>query len=346
MESLAVKYRPQTFEEIIGQQAIVKNLLRQLETGTFKNTYLFCGPSGDGKTTIARVFAKKLNGGVGSPIEIDGASNNGVDNVRAIIEESRIRAIDSEYKVIIVDECHAITSQGWQAFLKCIEEPSPYTVFIFCTTDPQKIPATILNRVMRFNLTRISTEDIKNRLMYICSCEGFTNYVESCDFIARLACGGMRDAIAMLEKCAGYSNDLCLDNVMYSLGNFSFETFLDLTNNLYDGNEQRVIEIIDNCYNSGGDIKLFIEQYLDFVLDLNKYCLFGDINLTKIPASLEKGKSKDDYLCVAYATGFDNNTKFFNKLADKILELKLLLKNDTMPRTTATILLLSICRGM
>ena len=205
MESLASKYRPKTFEEIVGQTAVVKNLLRQLETNTFKNTYLFCGPSGDGKTTIARVFAKKLNGGLGTPIEIDGASNNGVDNVRAIIEESKTRAIDSEYKVIIIDECHAITTQGWQAFLKCIEEPSPYTIFIFCTTDPQKIPVTILNRVMRFNLTRISTEEIKNRLLYISSVEGYTNYQDSCDYIARLSCGGMRDAIAMLEKCAGYS---------------------------------------------------------------------------------------------------------------------------------------------
>ena len=156
-DSLAVKYRPQTFDEVIGQDIIVKILKRQLEINDFSHAYLFCGPSGDGKTTLARIFAKELNHGYGSPIEMDAASNNGVDNVRAIIEDSRQRAIDAEYKVIIIDECHAITNQGWQAFLKCIEEPSMYTVFIFCTTDPQKIPATIQNRVMRFNLSRIAS---------------------------------------------------------------------------------------------------------------------------------------------------------------------------------------------
>ena len=346
MESLASKYRPKTFDEIVGQTAVVKNLLRQLETNTFKNTYLFCGPSGDGKTTIARVFAKTLNGGLGTPIEIDGASNNGVDNVRAIIDESKTRALDSEYKVIIIDECHAITTQGWQAFLKCIEEPSPYTIFIFCTTDPQKIPATILNRVMRFNLTRISTEEIRNRLMYISSVEGFSNYAESCDYIARLSCGGMRDAIAMLEKCAGYSNNLDLNNVIYSLGNFSYETFLDLTNYLVDGNEAEVIRIIDSCYDAGGDIKLFIEQYLDFVLDLNKYCLFQNIDITKIPTTLENPKYENDTRCVKYAVGFDGSTQYLNKLADRLLSLKMLLKSDTMPRTTATITLVNICRGI
>ena len=344
MESLAVKYRPRTFDEVISQKAVVDTLKRQLETETFKNVYLFCGPSGDGKTTIARIFANELNHGTGTPIEIDGASNNGVDNVRAIIDESKTRSIDSEYKVIIIDECHQITSAGWNAFLKCIEEPSPYTVFIFCTTDPQKIPATIQNRVQRFNLTRISTEEIKNRLRFVALAEGCTDFEAACDYIAKLSCGGMRDALSMLERCIGYSNNLCIKNVIYSLGNFSYETFLKLTNAIFDRDERTIIEIIDDCFNQGGDLKLFIEQYLDFVLDLNKYCLFNDIEVTKIPASLEKGKSKDDCLCVAYATGFEGNVKFFNELADKMLNLKLILKNDTMPRTTILVTLLEVCR--
>ena len=274
---------------------------------------------------------------------MDAASNNGVDNVRAIVDDSKQRAIDSEYKVIIIDECHAITSQGWQAFLKCIEEPSMYTVFIFCTTDPQKIPQTILNRVMRFNLSRIPADKIKNRLVYICQQEGFANYDESCDYISKLAAGGMRDAIAMLEKCAGYSKDLSINNVIQSLGNFSFETFIDLTNALVDRNQQEVLKVVENCFNSGIDLKLFIEQYLDFVLDLNKYCLFKDIGLTKIPASLEDNKSSR---CIKYVVSFDGSTAYFNKLMSKIFDIKNALRYDTMPKVTISVGLIDVCRGV
>lgn len=341
-DSLAVKYRPKTFEEVVSQEVVVKILKRQLETNEFSHAYLFCGPSGDGKTTLARIFANELNHGQGTPIELDAASNNGVDNVRAIVESSKQRSIDSEYKVIIIDECHAITSQGWQAFLKGIEEPSAYTVFIFCTTDPQKIPATILNRVMRFNLSRIASNLIKDRLMYISQQECFTNYEESCDYIAKLSAGGMRDAIAMLEKCAGYSKDLDINNVMQSLGNFSYETFLSLTNALVDGDEGGAIKIVDDCYNSGKDLKLFIEQYLDFVLDLNKYCLFNDISQTKIPMSLEDNNTQ---LCVKYTVGIDNNVQYFNELMSKIFDIKNSLRYDTTPKVTISVGLINICRG-
>ena len=343
MSSLPVKYRPQTFSDVVGQTATIKILKRQLELGEFKHAYLFCGPSGDGKTTLARIFANKVNEGFGQPIEIDGASNNGVDNVRAIIDDAKQRSLDSKYKVYIIDECHAITSQGWQAFLKCIEEPSEYTIFIFCTTDPQKIPQTILSRVTRFNLTRIRTDLIRDRLLYICKQEGFINYEESCDYISKISGGGMRTAISYVEKCAGYSNDLCITNVIQSLGNFSYETFLMLTNALVDKDEKQALKIIEDCFNSGSDLKLFIDQYLDFVLDLNKYCLFKDISLTKIPTSLEDTKSA---LCVKYAISFDNSLQYFNKLVNSILEIKNMLRYDTMPKTTIEVALINICNTL
>ena len=131
-ESLAVKYRPKTFSEICGQSSIVKIITRQIEMNEFKNACLFAGASGCGKTTIARIVANMINNGQGEPIEIDAASNNGVENVRQIIHDAQERSIDSKYKIYIIDECHSLTNQAWQAFLKCIEEPPTYTIFIFC----------------------------------------------------------------------------------------------------------------------------------------------------------------------------------------------------------------------
>lgn len=343
-ESLPVVYRPSTFENVLGQSSVIKILKRQLELNTFKNAYLFCGPSGDGKTTLARIFANEINKGQGTPIEIDGASNNGVDNVRAIIDESKTRALDAEYKIYIVDECHAISSAGWQAFLKCIEEPeSAYTIFMFCTTDPQKIPATIQNRVIKLNLTRVKTEDIKNRLMFISNKERFTNYEESCDYIAKLSGGSVRNAITMLEKCAGYSNDLSIKNVLACLGNFSYETFFDLTNSLIDGNQTTAINIVEDCYNNGYDLKQFVEQYLDFILDVNKYCLFKSIESTKIPQMFERNYSSR---CLSYICNIEDSISYYNKLVNKLLELKNTLKYDTNQKTTIEIELINICRGI
>lgn len=343
MQSLAVKYRPGTFAEVVSQASTIKILKRQLEIGDVQNAYLLCGPSGDGKTTIARIFANELNKHQGSPIEIDAASNNGVDNVRDIIESAKTRAIDSTYKVFIIDEVHMVTTAGWNAFLKCLEEPPKYTIFIFCTTDPQKIPATILNRVMRFNLTKISTNLIRDRLLYVCKQEGYTNYEEACDFIAKLSNGGMRDALSYLQKSASYNNDLCITNVIQSLGNFSYETFINLTNYLVDRDQANVLKIVEDCFNKGNDLKLFVEQYLDFVLDLNKYCLFKDLSLTKIPLYLEDTKNAT---CIKYVTSFDNSLTYFNKLSKILLDLKTSLKYDTMPKATIEVCFIDVCRSL
>lgn len=166
-KTLAVKYRPTTFEDIVEQDAIKLILQQQLKTGETKNTYLFCGPAGDGKTTTARIFAKEINKGQGNPIEMDAASNSGVDDVRNISQQAQTKSFDSEYKVFIIDECHSISNTGWQAFLKLIEEPPAKSIFIFCTTNPERIPKTILSRVQRYDFRRISERGIVDRLKYI-----------------------------------------------------------------------------------------------------------------------------------------------------------------------------------
>lgn len=344
MESLSVKYRPQSFDTLCGQNSIKKILMRQLETKQFNNCYLFCGPSGCGKTTVARIFAHKINEYTDSngnlcssePIEIDGASNNGVDNVKAIIQSANVRSLDGKYKVYIIDETHALTSQAWQAFLKCIEEPPAYTIFIFCTTDPQKLPNTILNRMMRFNFTRLTTETIRNNLLNICAMEHLTNYTEACDYIARMANGGMRDAISLLDKCAQYSTDLSMTNVLEAIGHFSYDILFNLVNALVDGQEAAVLKLVADIYQEGTDLKLFVNQLLHFCLDVNKYAIFKSIEMTSLPNTLEEQ--------LKYSVGFENATGYYMYVINKLIECKSLIKDDTDIKTTIEVCLLNICK--
>lgn len=337
-QSLATKYRPRTFDEIVSQESIIKILTRQLELGEVKNTYLFCGASGCGKTTVARAFANAINGGIGSPIEIDGASNNGVDNVKQIIKSASERSIDSKYKIYIIDECHALSNAAWQAFLKCIEEPPTYTIFIFATTDPQKIPATIQNRVMRFNFTRIDSSKIRDRLMYICKQEGFINYEDACDYISRISNNQMRDAIATLEKCADYNIDLNIENVLNAIGSYSYDVLFDLINFVIDGNMAETIHILNYLYNKGNDMKLFVDQFLSFNLDICKYSICKTCEVTKLPVTYED-KLKN-------CTNFDNPGNYYCYVIDKLLELKNMLKNDISPRDTIEVMFTKLCRGV
>lgn len=172
--SLAVKYRPQTFDDMTEQKSIKDILENQIKSKTFQHGYLFTGPAGTGKTTSARIFASMINDGKGTPIEVDAASNSGVDNIRQIIDDAKKHPLDAEYKIYIVDECHSLSNGAWQALLKTLEEPPKFTIFILCTTNPEKIPDTILSRVQRYQFQKISDEGIYERLKAICENEGYT----------------------------------------------------------------------------------------------------------------------------------------------------------------------------
>ena len=336
MESLSVKYRPKEFQDVIGQNSIVKILERQLELNEYKNCYLFCGPSGCGKTTIARIFSNKINGGVGSPIEIDAASNNGVDNVKSIVAEASERSISGKYKIYIIDECHSLTNQAWQAFLKCIEEPPTYSIFIFATTDPQKIPATITNRCMRFDFQKISSFEIKSRLDYICGVEGFTNYDDTTDMISKMCKNQCRDAISLLDKVAAYSKTFDVNVSSKILGFVSTKSMIQLTNCILDDDEKNALMILSNMYLNGVDLKLFVDQYLTFVLDVMKYYLFKDFSVTNIP----RNYSQD----INNLLNFQEVSKFYNYLMDKILNLKTLIKSDSNYKNTIEVAVLQMCR--
>ena len=347
MKSLAVKYRPQTLSEIIGQSTTTTILNKVLEKQAFKNAYLFAGPSGTGKTTCARAFARAINNGVGEPEELDAASNNGVDHIRAITDSANQRSLVGTYKIHIIDEAHMITTAGWNAFLKTLEDCPEYTIFIFCTTEPNKIPATVLNRMQRFNIAKITPQEIKDRLIYICQQEGFTNYEDTCELISKLCDGCMREAITKLDQCADLSTDLSLENTKLVLGEAPFERMLKLTNCLINKNAQFTLIAIETLANEGKDLKQFVNEYLSFTLEMTKYILFKNIGLTNIPAYLEN--SADPMISVSATVNFDSTPEdplpWFNSLANKLLEVKNAIKYDTNVKAVVEAYMLQICSG-
>ena len=288
-KSLAIKYRPTDFSSLTEQSAVVTILTNQIETNTIKHGYLFCGGAGTGKTTSARIFANMINKGAGTPIELDAASNNSVEDIRRLTEDAQTQSIDSEYKVFVIDECHSLSNQAWQAMLKTLEEPPAKAIFIFCTTNPEKIPQTILSRVQRYNFQRISQEGIRNRLQTIIHNEtqkfGQNIYWENdaLEYLAKIADGGMRDAITLMDKCLSFSSDLTVENVIKALGVADYNTMFDLNNAFFEKDKPKLIKIVSDVYSSGMDLKLFIKTYFEFLLDLNVYCLTKDLSMTKIP---------------------------------------------------------------
>lgn len=336
MESLAVKYRPTKFSDVCSQNSIITILQKQIETKTFRNAYLFCGFSGCGKTTVARIFANEINDHCGHPIEIDAASNNGVDNVKSIIKSANERSLDSEFKIYIIDECHSLTSQAWQAFLKCIEEPPRYTIFIFCTTEKNKVPDTIKNRCQVFNFNRIPSNIIRDRLEFICLKELFRNYSDACDYISRICKNQMRDAISLLEQCSAYNIDLSINNVLSVLGNYSYDIFFKLVDSLIDGKLENILNYLQDIYNSGNDLKLFVSQFLDFILDISKYCICGNIQITKFPTAYEKN--------IKGVTNFDNVNDYYFYLVNKLMDLKAVVKSDSDIKSTIDVYFIQMGR--
>ena len=285
--SLAVKYRPNTFKDLCEQKSIISILTNQIETKTFQHAYLFIGPAGTGKTTSARIFADMINNGEGVPIEIDAASNSGVEDIRKVIRDSKKKSLDSDYKIFIIDECHSLSNSAWQALLKLLEESPKYSIFILCTTNPEKIPATIMSRVQQFKFNRISKKGIENRLLEICKREkeksnNITVTDEAIDYIAKLANGGMRMAITMLDKCLSLSSNVDLDSVLTTLGTADYETFFFFTEQLIN-KDRRCIATINDLYNEGKDLKQFNSEYLKFLLDVMSYLIFKNLDNTDFP---------------------------------------------------------------
>ena len=334
--ALSIKYRPTSFNDMTEQSAIKDILENQIKTKTFQHGYLFTGPSGTGKTTSARIFSNMINDGKGNPIEVDAASNSGVDNIRQIIEDAKRKPLDAEYKIFIVDECHSLSSGSWQALLKTLEEPPKFTIFIFCTTNPEKIPATILSRVQRYNFQKISNEGIVKRLNDILKRESEVSdapiswSTDAIEYIAKVSSGGMRDAITLLDKCLSLSNNVTLKNVLKTIGSEDYSTFITFLSSL-EGKEKEIsIKVVEDVYNSGKDVKQFMKDFSKFVLEVGKYALYKNFDYISLPNTLENELEQ----LIDYSL-FD--------IMDFVVSLNSQIKWDNDPKTLIELSILIYC---
>ena len=284
--NLATKYRPKTFNDMVCQDNVKIVLQNQIDMNEFKQSYLFCGSAGTGKTTAARIFANEINKGKGRIVEIDGASNNGVDNIRNLIDNCKMKSLDGTYKVFIIDEVHMLSIGAFNALLKILEEPPKGTIFILCTTDPQKIPGTILSRVQRFDFQRIPTEQIFDRLKYIIEQENkegksIEYQDEALIYIAQLAEGGMRDSVTKLETVLGFTHNITSASVIQCLGLTSTAFILEVLDNIVNKSPQNMLGAINALFLEGKDLKLFIKDSIRTLLEVIKYSMSGYYSLSE-----------------------------------------------------------------
>jgi len=281
---LARKYRPQTFEEVIGQDHITRTLANAISSDRVAHAILFSGPRGTGKTTVARILAKAMNCKKGpAPIpcnecrscneitsgravdvfEIDGASNNSVDQIRELRENVRYMPAHSLYKIYIIDEVHMLSTSAFNALLKTLEEPPSHVMFIFATTEPNKIPITILSRCQKHDFRRISLESISKHMSLLCSKEGIDIEDESLELIAREADGSMRDALSLLDQVmACLEGTITNDRIVDILGVIDRKNLFAISSAIISGNIPAILDILDDIYVHGHDMK---KLYSDLV---------------------------------------------------------------------------------
>lgn len=322
MENLANKYRPKDFDDVVEQSVTVDILKSTCEDDELTNrNFLLIGPAGVGKTTLGRIIANRLNDNCGEPIEIDAASTNGIDSVREIIQQARSYPVGAKWKVFIIDECHAFSNAAWQAMLKTLEESPAKSIFILCTTNPEKIPATILSRVQTYQLSKISLEGVANRLMSVLDKEIKSGrdiqYTEDAvTYIAKLSNGGMRDALTLLDKALSYSTNIQIETLSKALNLPNYDDYFSLLSSYAKKDNRQIAEIVNKIYNSGVNFVKWFEGFHSFVINIVKYILLQDINLTMIPSiyqdKISNYNNAHSVICLRLA----------NKLLDMNKELK------------------------
>lgn len=352
MESLYRKYRPLTFDSVVGQQHIVSTLEHAITEGRLSHAYLFCGPRGTGKTTMARILAKALlcrnaeaaraegasgcmpdgtceeceliaEGNHPDVYELDAASRTGVDNVREeIINSVNFAPVRGKYKIYIIDEVHMLTTAAFNALLKTLEEPPAHVIFVLCTTDPQKILETILSRCQRFDFHRIGNEDIERRLAYVCEQEGFDYDDEALAIVARHAKGGMRDALSTLEQLSVFGNGTVhADDARSLLGEVSDQILGEFARAISDRDVAELYGLIRAQVEEGNDLLELTRDLVAHVRDVYVACVAG------ARAELFEGGSEQAEALAAEAAAFgehpaDRLARVLTVLDDAALEMR------------------------
>lgn len=352
MESLYRKYRPLTFDSVVGQQHIVSTLEHAITEGRLSHAYLFCGPRGTGKTTMARILAKALlcrnaeaaraegasgcmpdgtceeceliaEGNHPDVYELDAASRTGVDNVREeIINSVNFAPVRGKYKIYIIDEVHMLTTAAFNALLKTLEEPPAHVIFVLCTTDPQKILETILSRCQRFDFHRIGNEDIERRLAYVCEQEGFDYDDEALAIVARHAKGGMRDALSTLEQLSVFGNgSVHADDACSLLGEVSDQILGEFSRAIADRDVAELYGLIRAQVEEGNDLLELTRDLVAHVRDVYVACVAG------ARAELFEGGSEQAEALAAEAAAFgehpaDRLARVLTVLDDAALEMR------------------------
>lgn len=331
LANLAVKYRPKTFEDLTEQSIIAEMLSSICKTKPLDcRNFLLIGPAGTGKTTSARIMANMLNDGKGEPVELDAASHSGIDSIREIISQARSYPVGCEWKVFIVDEVHALSNAAFQALLKTLEETPAKSVFILCTTNPEKIPATVLSRVQTFQLSKISLKGIESRLKYVIEQEnkegrGITYTDDAINYIAKMAQGGMRDSLTLLDKALTYSKEITSENLAKALNLPKYDDFFNLLTACVKHDNVEITKVVNDVYNSGVNFVKWFTEFHSFVMNIVKYIFLQDINQTMIPSyyadRISNYTTKHSAICL--------------KLANKLIKMNTDLKTTQYLQETA-----------
>lgn len=294
-------FRPLVFSDVIGQEHITTTLKNQIQSGKVAHAYLFSGGRGSGKTSTAKIFARAVNclnpkdgepcneceickasieGSLTDISEIDAASNNGVDNIRDIREEVEYVPTNSKYRVYIIDEVHMLSTGAFNALLKTLEEPPKHVIFILATTEPQKLPVTILSRCQRFDFRRLSIENIIKRLNFICSQIGVEVEESALKLIAKMADGAMRDGISLLDRCIADGNKkIKEEDVRKLIGVPEFEYLSDMLENIITKNINGTLELTEKIISEGKDLEFYIWELIKFIRDVAVLDKTGNQNL-------------------------------------------------------------------
>ncbi|MBM7623953.1 DNA polymerase III subunit gamma/tau [Sporohalobacter salinus] len=344
--SLYRKWRPQTFEDIVGQQSVIQTLKNAIKFDRIAHAYLFCGPRGTGKTSTAKVFSKSLNCNGGptiSPcgecescqkieenssidvIEIDAASNRGIDEIRELREKVKFFPTEGNYKVYIIDEAHMLTKEAFNALLKTLEEPPEYVIFILATTEPHSLLSTILSRCQRFDFSRLSVQNLVQRLNFISQQEEIDLTTEAALAIARSAEGGMRDGISLLDQIISYSGkQIELDDVAAVLGLVDQKVLFEMMEVITNNQVERGLSLINDIVNKGKDLQQFVNSLIDYFRNLliEKECQQID-DLIELPEEqIEKIKEQSNNL----------TTTELLRLVNILVELESDLKQSNYPQ--------------